>query len=187
MKKLAFGFISLLGLSWLSLVCWGGWVNADRIVAGPDNQSQFLRSYNPTSVVTKFQYGAGSHSSEGKGFSSGIRSIRHNAEFVPRFIMGADRKQELLNALREDILIRLRSTGTNVVFAHDEADGGFTYDYAAGDSVGSISVKAPVHDPGVHRQLQLVSGLDDISVDIALQETWTRPVSETKWWMAAVE
>ena len=95
--------------------------------------------------------------------------------------------QELLNALREDILIRLRSTGTKVVFARDEADGGFTYDYAAGDSVGSISVKAPVHEPEVHRQLQLGPGLDDISVDIALQETWTRPASETKWWMPAVE
>jgi hypothetical protein len=187
MKKLAFGFISLLGLSWLSLACWGGWVNAHRIVAGPDNQSQFFRSYNPTSVVTKFQYDAGSSGSDGKGFSAGIRSIRHHAEFMPRFIMSADRNQELLNALREDILIRLRSTGTKVVFAHDEADGGFTYDYAAGDSVGSISVKAPVHEPEVHRQLQLGPGLDDISVDIALQETWTRPASETKWWMPAVE
>jgi hypothetical protein len=188
MKKLAFGFISLLVLSWLSLVCWGGWDNAHRIVAGPDNQSQFLRNYNPRSLVHKFQYDAGPHSSEGgKGFSSGIRSIRHNAEFVPRFIIVADRKQELLKALREDILIRLRSTGTKVVFARDEADGGFTYDYAAGDSVGSISVKAPVHEPEVHRQLQLGPGLDDISVDIALQETWTRPASETKWWMPAVE
>ncbi len=187
MKKLAFGIIGLLGLCWLSLVCWGGWVNAHRIVAGTENQSQFLRSYNPTSVVTKFQYDAGSHSSEGKGFRSGIRSIRHNAEFVPRFIMWSSRKQELLNALREDILLRLGSTGAKVVSAHDEADGGFTYNYAARNSTGAISVKAPVHDPGVHRHFQLAPGLDDISVDIALQETWTRPVSETKWWMAAVE
>jgi hypothetical protein len=186
MKKLALGF-SLLGLSWVSLVCLGGWVNAHRIVAGPENESRFFRGYSPTSVVTKFQYDEGSHSSEGKGFGSGIRSIRHNAEFVPRFIMWANRKQELLNALREDVLIRLRTTGTNVVSAHDETDGGFTYNYASGDSIGSISVKAPVHDPGVHRQYQLEPGLDDISVDITLQETWTRPLSETKWWMAAVD
>ena len=187
MKKLAFGFICLLGLSWISLVCWGAWVNAHWIAAGPANQSLFLRSYNPTLIVKKFQYDEGFQIGQGSGASSGIRSVRHTAEFVPGFIIWANRKQELLNALREDVLSRLRTTRTIILSAHDEADGGFTYNYAAGNSIGSISVKAPVHGSGVQRRYQLAPGLEDISVDIALQETWTRPANETKWWMAALD
>jgi hypothetical protein len=187
MKKLAFGFITLLGLAWVALVGWDRRINAHRIMAGPENQSQFFRSYNPTAVTAKFQYDEGFHSSEGNSADQGIRSIRHHAEFVPRFIMWTDRKRELLNALREDILLRLRTTGTSVVAIRDEGDGGFTYKYAADNSIGSISVHAPVHDPEVQRQFQLKTGLDDISVDIALEETWTRPASETKWWMAATD
>jgi hypothetical protein len=120
MKKLTFGFIALLALAWVALLGWDRWINAHRLIAAPENQSPFFRTYNPMPVALKFKYDEGSHNGEGTGASRGIRSIHHHAEFVPRFIMRADRKQELLNALREDILLQFRITGTNVVAIHDE-------------------------------------------------------------------
>jgi hypothetical protein len=186
-KKRAFVFVSVLVLAWTIFIGWDRWVNAHRIVAGPENQSQFFTGYNPKPVVAKFQYDEGFHGGDGNGASQGINSILHSKNFEPGFTMQADRKQELLNALREDILFRLRTTGMTVVASHDEEDGGFTYKYISGNSIGSISVLAPVHDSGVHRQYQLRAGLDDISFRINMEETWTRPASEHQWWMAMAD
>ena len=43
--------------------------------------------------------------------------------------MRANQEQELLNALREDIVLRLQSSGMRVLTTHDAADGSFTYQY----------------------------------------------------------
>jgi hypothetical protein len=92
----------------------------------------------------------------------------------------------LLNALREDIMSRLRLANANVVASDDGLDGGFTYKYTAGNSVGTISVQAPEYRAAV-RRYPLPSGLDDVSLNIVMEETWTRPASETRWWMSVVE
>jgi hypothetical protein len=100
--------------------------------------------------------------------------------------MQANRERELMTALRENIVGWLRITGMNVVGTHDEADGGFTYKYTSGNSVGSISVQALEHLV-TQRRYPVPSGLDDVALKIALEETWTRPKDETSWWMAAVD
>ena len=145
----------------------------------------------PQPVYTNFQYDEGWNGGHGQGCSPGYRSIRHHAEFTPGFTIRVDRKQELLDALRNDILLQFRTTGTNVVATHNEPSGGFTYKYIAGNSSGSISVQPPAHDELLQRNTPLEAsfgpGLDDIRFKIALEETWTRPASETPWWMAAVD
>ena len=186
MRKLSFGVIAVLILVGTALTGKARWTAAQIIGVGPENQTQFFKGYNPEPVYKKFQYDAEFHGGEGKGAGAGVRSIQYHADFSPRFIMQTDRKQEFLTALREDILLRFRSTGTKVVASHDEADGGFTYEYAAGNNSGWISVHAPVHDSLIHRQYELAAGLDDIAIDIVLQETWRQPANESRWWMAAV-
>ena len=163
------------------------WVNAHRIVAGPQNESAFYQSYDPEQVVSKFRYpGEGFGGGHGNGATQLIKHIRLTKDFSPRFTTQASRVQDLLNALRQDIMLRLRMTGTTVLGTHDDADGGFTYKYAFRNSVGSISVHAPVHE-ATARRYPVPNGLDDVHLYITLEETWTRPATETQWWMAAVE
>jgi hypothetical protein len=190
MKRRVLELISVLVLTWMAFVGLNGWITARWwIVGGPDNQSQFLRTYDPQPVYTNFEYIFGEHVAHGQGWNPGLRSIQHHAEFTPGFTIRVDRKQELLDALRNDVLLQFRNTGTNVVATHNEPGGGFTYKYIAGNSSGSISVQPPVHDE-VQRNTPLEAlfgpGLDDIRFKIALEETWTRPPSETPWWMAMV-
>lgn len=187
MKKLALGLLIILVLAWTALLGWGRWVNAHRIVAGPKNETALYQSYDPEQVIKKFRYEGEGH--DGGGAESAlqlIKSIRHSREFTTRFTMRADQERGLLDALREDIMLRLRNTGMKVVADHDEADGGFTYKYVSGNSAGSISVQAPGHHMTV-RRYPVPSGLDDVDLKIALGETWTRPATETQWWMAALD
>ncbi len=187
MKRLVLGLISVLVLAWTALLGWDRWVNDHRIVAGPQNESPLYQSYDPEPVIKKFRYEGESYGGgHGNGASQLIKYIRHSQDFTPRFTMQANRERELLNALREDIMLRLRITGMTVVATHDEADGGFTYNYTSGNSVGSISVQAPGHQMTVRRYF-VPSGLDDVELKIALEETWTRPASESQWWMSAAD
>jgi hypothetical protein len=59
-------------------------------------------------------------------------------------------------------------------------------EYISGNSVGTISVQAPEYDVTM-RRYPVPSGLDDASLNIVMEETWTRPASETRWWMSVVE
>jgi len=174
-------------LAWMAFIGCDQWATSHWwIVEGPDNQSEFFKTYNPQPVYTPFQHDEGWNGGHGEGSSPGYRSIRHHAEFTPGFTMRVDRKQELLDALRNDILLRFRNTDTKIVASHNEADGGFTYKYVAGNSTGSITVQPPVHD-AVQRVTPLEAlygpGLDDLRFKVALKETWTRPANETPWWM----
>lgn len=187
MRRLLLGILSLLVLAWIGLFTWDKWVNAHRLPAGPENQSVFFRTYTPMPVVEKFKCSGDSHVGSVRGAVQLIKSIHHTGEFTPGFTMAADRKQELLPALRDDIVLRLRATGATVLSTQEEADGGFTYNYAADRSLGSISASAPFHDTDVHRQFQLCPELIDISFKITLKESWTRPPHGTQWWMAAVD
>jgi hypothetical protein len=191
MSKLIFGMIGgLIGalvLAVAALFGWSSWVNAHRIVAGPDNESSLYRSYDPEQVIKQFRdehvsYGGGSSC----GASQGIISIHHTKDFTPRFTMQANREQEMLHALREDIELRLRAPGLAVVAVSDQADGGFTYKYTSANSTGSISVQLPANYMTV-RRYPVPGGLDHVELKIALDETWTRPASETQWWMSAAD
>jgi len=185
--KLVPGVISALVLAWTATFSWDEWVDNHRIMAGPDNESSLYQSYDPEQIVKKFRFEGESYSGgHGYGATQLIQYIRHSQDFTPRFTMQARRERELLNALRKDIVFRLHITGMTVVASDDEADGGFTYKYTSGDSSGSISVHAPVHHVTV-RRYPVPAGLDDVELKIALEETWTRPASESKWWMSVVD
>ncbi len=187
MKRLFIGLISVLVLAYAALFGWDRWINAHRIMPSPENETALYQSYDPEPVINKFRYeGEGHEDGSGIGSSNGIKSIQHSRDFRPRFTMQAHRVRELVNALREDIILRLRTTGVNVVATHDESDGGFTYKYTSGNSVGSISVQAPEQNV-TERKYPMPSGLDDVALKIALEETWTRAANETQWWMAAVD
>jgi hypothetical protein len=130
----------------------------------------------------------------GEGYSSGhsqgvghlVKSIQHTQDFTENFAMQPNQERELLNALREDIVLHLRITGVTVVATNDKVDGGFTYKYTSGNSSGSISVQPRVRQMAM-RSYPVPSELDDVELNIALKETWTRPASETQWWMSAVD
>ena len=144
MKRLVLGIFCVLVVAWTVPVGWDRLVNGHRISAGPRNETALYQSYDPEPVIKRFRYERESYGAgHGDGASQLITYIRHNQDFTPRFTMQASQERELLNALREDILLRLRITGITVVATHDEADGGFTYKYTSGNSVGSISVQAP--------------------------------------------
>lgn len=187
MKKLVLGLISVLVLVYAALIGWDRWVNTHRIVAGPGNESSLYQGYDPERVIRNFRYGSESYGSGGGyGAVQLINSIRHNKNFIPRFTMPANRERQLLTALREDITLQLETAGMAVVATRNDADGGFTYKYTSRNSVGSISVQAPVHHMTM-RRYPVPSRLDDVALNIVLEETWTRPASESQWWMSAVD
>jgi hypothetical protein len=191
MSKLVFGLIGTLAMAWTALVGWSQWVNAHRIMDDPANESCLYRSYDrydPKQVIKQFMYvGEGYSSGHSHGSGHLVKSIQHTQDFTENFAMQANQERELLNALREDIVLRLRMTGMTVVAANDKANGGFTYKYTSGNSSGSISVQIPVHPMTMRSYYPSLSELDDVELNIALKETWTRPASETQWWMSAVD
>jgi hypothetical protein len=85
-----------------------------------------------------------------------------------------------LSCKREDVVSRLRFTNTTVVASHEGPNGGFTFNYVAGNNVGSISAEQSAND-SVWWNHVLARGYEDVTVKIALEETWTRPASETRW------
>jgi hypothetical protein len=187
MKRFVLGPIGVFLLACTAAIGWYRWVNAHRTAAGPENETALFQSYDPEPVIKKFRYkGEGHDGGHGYGASQGIKSIRHNQDFTQRFTMQADQQSELMKALHQDVLGWLRATRTKVVSSQEESNGGFTYRYASGNSVGSISVKAPCPAP-VNRHMALPAGLEDVTVTIALEETWTRPASESSWWMAMAD
>jgi hypothetical protein len=186
MSRLVFGVLGTLLLAWTVLVGSDSWVNAHRLAEGPENESYLYQSYDPEQVIKGFRYEGenygGGHS---YGASHLVKSIHHTQGFTPRFTMQANRERELLNALREDIMLRLRMPGMSVTAIDDETDSGFTYKYTTENGGGTISVQAPVHQRTV-RRYPVPRDLDDVELTISMEETWTRPGSETQWWMAAV-
>lgn len=187
MKRILIGSITVLVLAWAMVVGLNGWINAHRLIAGPKNESTFYQNYDPEQVIARFRYtGEGHDGGHSNGALQLIKFIRHSGDFTPRFTMQAGREPDLLNALREDIMSRLRLTKANVVASDDALDGGFTCKYISGNSVGTISVQAPEYRAAV-RRYPVPSGLDDVRLKIVMEETWTRPASETRWWMSVVE
>ncbi len=107
---------------------------------------------------------------------SGTQSIEHNADFEPEFTIESSRKIELMTALRNDVLRRLAFSNAQVVGKREEVNGEFKYEYVSGTSIGTISFHPPV-PAHVHRNMALPSGLEDITLQIDLKETWTRPAT----------
>jgi hypothetical protein len=187
LRTSALVFVGICVLGWSAMFGCDRWINAHRIVAGPANESPLYQSYDPEQVLKKFRYeGEGYDGGHGKGAAQEIKHIEQWQDFTPRFTMQANREQDLLNALREDIMLRLKVTGMTVTANHDHVDGGFSYKYISRNSVVSISVQAPAHHIA-ERRYPVQTGLDDVELKIALAETWTRPASETQWWMSAVD
>jgi hypothetical protein len=171
----------------LGIVGCDGYVSSCRLMPSSSNETSFFQSYDPEQVLKAFREPWGYSSGHPNGSSNGIKSILHNQGFTPGFAMPVSRKQELLDALCEDVLLHLRYTGMTVVASYRESDGGLTYKYKSGSSVGKISVHPPYHDAYMRRNMALPSGLDDVRLNILIEETWTRPASETPWWMSMVD
>jgi hypothetical protein len=187
MSRLVLGVAGMLLLAWTVLVGSDSWVNAHRLVEAPENESSLYQSYDPEQVIKRFRYDGESYGGgHSKGASQLVKSIHHSQGFTPSFTMQANRERELLNALRDDIMLRLRMPGTTLTALNNEADGGFTYRYTTEHGGGRISVQAPVHHMTV-RRYPIPDDLDDVELTITMEETWTRPGSETAWWMAAVD
>ena len=177
-RVFAFGFLSLCLLALAALFIQGQWLNSHRIMPGPENQSSFLKGYDPEEVIKRFRVkGWGSGGGHGSGAASpGTQSIEQTADFEPWFPIESSRKIELMTALSDDVSCQLALAGARVLGKGGEPDGGFKYEYTSGNSVGSISV----HPPGpadIRRNLGLPGGLEDITLKIELKETWTRPAS----------
>ena len=185
--KQSFFFLCVLLLAFTGIVGCDGYVSSYRLMPSSSNETSFFQSYDPEQVLKAFREPWGYSSGHENGSSNGIKSILHNQGFTPGLAMQVSRKQELLDAICEDVLLHLRYTGMTVVASYRESDGGLTYRYKSGSSVGKISVHPPYHDAYMRRNMALPSGLDDVRLDILIEETWTRPASETRWWMSMVD
>lgn len=176
-RAIVLGSAGLCLLVFAALVIQGQWAISHRIVPGPENQSAFLKSYNPEEVIQKFRYpGESFADGEPSGAGSDTTHVYHNAGYDGVFTIESSRKLELMAALNEDVLRQLALTDMRVVGKSMETDGGFRYDYASGNSVGSISVR-PLAQANVHRSRALPAAVEDVAWEIKLDETWTLPAA----------
>ena len=177
MRVFLLGFCSLFVLTLAALAINGWWENTHRIVPGPQNKSSFLQTYDPEGVITRFRYkGQNFSQSRSVGAAPDTRSIKHTADFDPEFTIESSRKAGLMTALKEDVMRRLALTDTKVVGKSEGADGGFEYEYVSGQSAGSISAHPPT-PANVQRNMPLPNGIEDVTLEIDLKETWSRPPS----------
>ena len=183
-------FIAVAGtlfLAWAGAVSfYSVVVNGHRVQSGPQHESLLYQNYDPEQVVRTFRDESERYSTWNESASQLVKSVEQSKTLCRNFTMPATQESDLMSALREDTLQWLKVPGITVTTFHSEADGEFTYTYVTEHGSGSISVAALTHQLS-KRRYPISAGLDDVQLKIALQEKWTRPASETQWWMAVVD
>ena len=163
---------AVLGLPIVGLVAYASWVQAHMVYPGPQNESAFLRAYDLKAVARPFMAPDPSLS-EGResGGGAGTKFVAHSAGFDEYFTMRADQKGLLIVAVNDDISQRLILSGARILNQSGTPSTGFQFEYATGNTIGSITIK-PISPGAVQRNMPLPTGLEDVSLNIAIREQW---------------
>ncbi len=163
---------AILGLPIVGLFAYGSWVNAHMMYPSLKNESAFLRAYDPKSVVRQFIYQHESYGEgDGSGGGAGTKFVMHDSHFDEHFTMRTDQKDPLMVAVGHDASQELTLNGAQILSQSGTPSTGFHFQYAIGNSIGSISIDPPA--PGtVHRNMPLPDGFEDVSLNIDVREHW---------------
>lgn len=164
--------IAALGLAIVCLIAWNEWTVLHMHYPSAENESAFLRVYDPEPLVQKFRAPHESYSeSRSLGGAAGTKSVRHNAGFDEYFPMRMECKSALIAALSDDIAQRLRGSGAQVLRRYGTPSTGIHFDYQTAHTFGSVAIK-PLQPGKVVRNRPLCPGLEDVALDVAINEEW---------------
>lgn len=161
-----------LGLAMVGLIAWNEWTVLHTYHPSAENESPFLRVYDPTPLVQKFRAPDESYSeSRSLGGNAGTKSVRHDASFGEFFPIRTECKSALIAALSDDVAQRLRGSGARILRCYGTPSSGVHLDYQTANSLGSVTIK-PLQPGKVLRNRPLCPGLEDVALDIAIREEW---------------
>jgi hypothetical protein len=172
--KLAFSFVSVFSLLagvWAAVFAFNIRGQSRRVDPGPENESAFLRDYHPGNALRRFYlpnepctWGS-SH-----GSNSDNHYVHHSLDFQSDCIIKTNLKKQLVDVIQAEIS-RRQLTHAYVTQKHEEPNGGYSYTYKSGNSVGSIMVD-PVEHPFVQRDRPLPEDLEDVRIKLRIEEKW---------------
>src|SRR5579872_133148 len=113
----------------------------------PETESAFLKNYDPTDMMKRFNDGRGS-SGASRTAAAGRDSVTHTAEFRGDFPLCSEKFVALMYALRDDVTAQLVGNGAQILNQIGEAQAGFHFDYKLGKTVGSVSIPPLELTPG---------------------------------------
>ena len=154
----------------------------------PETQSQFFKSYSPEETMKPFiipGHLQPRFESTDSRAGRGIATHRKNVEAI--FAVRADDRGDLVSAVFEDLLSRLKNTNARIVRLGGDASSGFDVEYASGKTRSRVMIEPPkiieaervVGHPVSHsgRLVQpppLKEGELPVSVRVTIEEKWYR-------------
>jgi hypothetical protein len=179
LRRLATGIGTALGTAALCVFLFGAVatiVDQARITyATPEMQSPFLRTYTLTPVLDRFRcikYPSGT--GDGSGAGAGYGFTTHEREFYDFFVMQSSERDTLMKALIESVSFQLNSTGARITAQTGSPEEGMQFRYIAGPTIGTVTIKPP----SLQAQVRIPFLRPDempVSVDIRIDEKWTKP------------
>lgn len=160
----------LLGLG--SVVLVSLLVQAHTFYPSPQNESAFLTTYSPQSVVDRFKCAdCYAHTMGGTGATAGREFVRRTVNYDGTFSLRQEQQLDLMTALRTDLLERLSANGAQVLRQTANAHEGFRLEYTCGKNVGMISI-LPVGIVQPVRTGNLQPELEQVTLHIVIDERW---------------
>ena len=163
--------ISLLVLA----VGWTTWDRVHTFAPTPETESAFLKNYDPTNVMKRFNEGRGV-SDSGRTAAAGRDSVIHSAGFRGDFSLCSEKFVPLMDALRDDVAAQLVGNGASIFNQIGEARAGFHFDYKLGKSVGSVSIPPLELTPGFKdtrgQSVAQPNCAVDVHTSIDISEKW---------------
>jgi hypothetical protein len=151
-------------------VLWA-WQNSRRLKDTPETKSAFLTNYNPEHVIQPFlcthSFGQGSRN----GGGADNNSVSHDVGFFWSFAMRSDKESDLMSELNDDVYDQLILNGARVLNRSGNLSTGFRYDYALGNTTGTVTIP-PIQSAPAHRATPLPSGVVDVLAKVDLKEQW---------------
>ena len=141
----------------------------------PETESAFLKNYDPTDVMKRFNGGRGV-SDRDRTAAAGRDSVTHTAGFRGNFGLCSENFVPLMNALRDDVAAQLAGSGARILNQIGEARAGFHFDYKLGKAVGSVSIPPLELIPGFEdtrgRNVAQPNCTVDVHTSIDISEKW---------------
>ncbi len=123
------------------------WDRVHTVSPSPETESAFLKNYDPTDVMKRFNDGRGS-SGASKSAAAGHDFVTYTAEFRGDFPLCSEKALPLINTLRDDVAAQLGANGAHILSQIGEAQVGFHFDYKLGNALGSVSIAPLELTPG---------------------------------------
>jgi hypothetical protein len=165
---IAIGYLAFIAIQQMRLV-----------PATPENESSFLKSYTPSTVIDRFKIGGiseDSGASDGANFGFAV----HEREFGPTITIHAKDWVALMQALHDDVAERLAAQGAQILSETGSATDGFTIQYAVGKTRGVIALE-PLKGETGNLVANAAPGSDQVTVSfrIHIDEKWTKSGTPT--------